>query len=145
MVQMGMIKTTMDLLYKPDSSITRLLVMLLVNLTQLDYGISSLLQVLSVSFYASVLCHHCLCSLLILYVRFLWRYHNLLCALRWQHHDIVYCAKYPISILGICLFVRLRMSRYKGCMLWSLWDPSVDPQVKLAVILLLSVWVCCSS
>ncbi|KAK9192061.1 hypothetical protein WN943_020677 [Citrus x changshan-huyou] len=45
MVQMGMIKTAMDLLYKPDSSITRLLVMLLVNLTQLDYGISSLLQV----------------------------------------------------------------------------------------------------
>lgn len=45
MVQMGMIKTAIDLLYKPDSSITRLLVMLLVNLTQLDYGISSLLQV----------------------------------------------------------------------------------------------------
>ncbi|XP_031276972.1 protein HGH1 homolog isoform X2 [Pistacia vera] len=44
MVQMGMIKTVMDLLYKPDSSITRLLVMLLVNLTQLDDGISSFLQ-----------------------------------------------------------------------------------------------------
>ncbi|KAL5759538.1 hypothetical protein ACOSQ2_018376 [Xanthoceras sorbifolium] len=44
MVEMGMIKTIMDLLYKPDSSITRLLVMLLVNLTQLDQGISSLLQ-----------------------------------------------------------------------------------------------------
>ncbi|KAJ0037502.1 hypothetical protein Pint_22750 [Pistacia integerrima] len=47
MVQMGMTKTVMDLLYKPDSSITQLLVMLLVNLTQLDDGISSLLQVLS--------------------------------------------------------------------------------------------------
>ncbi|XP_010527895.1 PREDICTED: protein HGH1 homolog [Tarenaya hassleriana] len=45
MVQMGMIKVAMDLLYKPDSSITRLLVMLLVNLTQLDDGISSLLQI----------------------------------------------------------------------------------------------------
>ncbi|KAJ4711335.1 ARM repeat superfamily protein [Melia azedarach] len=44
MVRMGMIKTAMDLLYKPDSTITRLLVMLLVNLTQLDDGISSLLQ-----------------------------------------------------------------------------------------------------
>lgn len=44
MVEMGMIKTVMDLLYKPGSSITRLLVMLLVNLTQLDKGISSLLQ-----------------------------------------------------------------------------------------------------
>lgn len=50
MVQMGMIKTVMDLLYKPDSSSTRLLVMLLVNLTQLDDGISSLLQVLSFIF-----------------------------------------------------------------------------------------------
>ncbi|KAJ0094883.1 hypothetical protein Patl1_15916 [Pistacia atlantica] len=46
MVQMGMIKTVMDLLYKPDSSITQLLVMLLVNLTQLDDGISSSLRVL---------------------------------------------------------------------------------------------------
>ncbi|KAK0573621.1 hypothetical protein LWI29_011044 [Acer saccharum] len=44
MVEMGMIKTVMDLLYKPDSGITQLLVMLLVNLTQLDEGISSLLQ-----------------------------------------------------------------------------------------------------
>ncbi|XP_021890523.1 protein HGH1 homolog [Carica papaya] len=44
MVEMGMIKIAMDLLYKPDSSISRLLVMLLVNLTQLDDGISSLLQ-----------------------------------------------------------------------------------------------------
>lgn len=46
MVEMGMIKTAMDVLYKPDSSVTRLLVMLLVNLTQLDSGIVSLLQVL---------------------------------------------------------------------------------------------------
>ncbi|KAJ6859224.1 hypothetical protein NC652_041494 [Populus alba x Populus x berolinensis] len=45
MVEMGMIKTAMDVLYKPDSSITRLLVMLLVNLTQLDTGIVSLLQI----------------------------------------------------------------------------------------------------
>ncbi|KAE8666060.1 ARM repeat superfamily protein isoform 2 [Hibiscus syriacus] len=44
MVEMGMIKIAMDLLSKPGSSITRLLVMLLVNLTQLDDGISSLLQ-----------------------------------------------------------------------------------------------------
>ncbi|KAE8734280.1 ARM repeat superfamily protein isoform 2 [Hibiscus syriacus] len=46
MVEMGMIKIAMDLFYKPGFSITRLLVMLLVNLTQLDDGISSLLQVL---------------------------------------------------------------------------------------------------
>ncbi|XP_022733735.1 protein HGH1 homolog isoform X1 [Durio zibethinus] len=45
MVEMGMIKVAMDLLYKPGSSIMRLLVMLLVNLTQLDDGISSLLQI----------------------------------------------------------------------------------------------------
>lgn len=45
MVEMGMIKVAIDLLYKPGSSITQLLVMLLVNLTQLDDGISSLLQV----------------------------------------------------------------------------------------------------
>ncbi|XP_052305302.1 protein HGH1 homolog isoform X3 [Populus trichocarpa] len=45
MVEMGMIKAAMDVLYKPDSSITRLLVMLLVNLTQLDSGIVSLLQI----------------------------------------------------------------------------------------------------
>ncbi|KDP41187.1 hypothetical protein JCGZ_15594 [Jatropha curcas] len=44
MVETGMIQMAMDLLYKPDSSITRLLVMLLVNLTQLDAGIQSLLQ-----------------------------------------------------------------------------------------------------
>ncbi|KAJ6763938.1 PROTEIN HGH1-like protein [Salix purpurea] len=45
MVEMGMIKTAMEVLYKPDSSIARLLVMLLVNLTQLDSGIVSLLQI----------------------------------------------------------------------------------------------------
>lgn len=44
MVTIGMVKTAMDLLYKPDTSITRLLVMLLVNLTQSDVGIASLLQ-----------------------------------------------------------------------------------------------------
>ncbi|GLU09406.1 hypothetical protein SLE2022_262700 [Rubroshorea leprosula] len=44
MVETGMIKMAMDLLYKPDSCITQLLVMLLVNLTQLDAGISSLIQ-----------------------------------------------------------------------------------------------------
>ncbi|KAE8716090.1 ARM repeat superfamily protein isoform 2 [Hibiscus syriacus] len=46
MVEMGMIKIAMDLLYKPGSSITRLLVMLLVNITQLNDGVSSSLQVL---------------------------------------------------------------------------------------------------
>lgn len=45
MIQMGLIKVAMDMLYKPESCITRLLVMLLVNLTQLDDGVSSLLQV----------------------------------------------------------------------------------------------------
>ncbi|KAJ4846377.1 hypothetical protein Tsubulata_039925, partial [Turnera subulata] len=44
MVGLGLIRTAMDVLYKPESSITRLLVMLLVNLTQLDAGISALLQ-----------------------------------------------------------------------------------------------------
>ncbi|XP_059448444.1 uncharacterized protein LOC132179701 isoform X1 [Corylus avellana] len=44
MVEMGTIKMIMEILYKPDSSITRLLIMLLVNLTQLDDGIASLLQ-----------------------------------------------------------------------------------------------------
>ncbi|XP_015895082.3 uncharacterized protein LOC107428987 [Ziziphus jujuba] len=44
MIEMGMIKTAMDVLYKPESSFNRLLVMLLVNLTQLDAGITSLLQ-----------------------------------------------------------------------------------------------------
>ena len=45
MVEMGMIKIAMDMLYKPESSIRQLLVMLLVNLTQLDAGITALLQV----------------------------------------------------------------------------------------------------
>ncbi|XP_021722906.1 protein HGH1 homolog isoform X1 [Chenopodium quinoa] len=45
MVSIGMVKKAMDLLYKPESAIRRLLVMLLVNLTQLDAGIASLLQV----------------------------------------------------------------------------------------------------
>ncbi|XP_047342612.1 uncharacterized protein LOC124946091 [Impatiens glandulifera] len=45
MVSMGMIKTVMDILYKPDACITRLLVMLLVNLTRIDTGIAALLQV----------------------------------------------------------------------------------------------------
>ncbi|KAM7464525.1 hypothetical protein LguiA_032646 [Lonicera macranthoides] len=44
MVDMGMIQIATDMLYKKDSEITRLLVMLLVNLTQLDAGIDSLLQ-----------------------------------------------------------------------------------------------------
>lgn len=46
MIQMGLIKVAMDMLYMPESCITRLLVMLLVNLTQLDDGVSSLLQVI---------------------------------------------------------------------------------------------------
>ncbi|KAL2344567.1 hypothetical protein Fmac_005852 [Flemingia macrophylla] len=44
MVRAGLVKTTMDVLYKPDCGIARLLVMLLVNLTQLDSGVASLLQ-----------------------------------------------------------------------------------------------------
>lgn len=60
MVEMGTIKMIMEILYKPDSSITRLLIMLLVNLTQLDDGIASLLQVcmLVLSMIANYL--HCL-------------------------------------------------------------------------------------
>lgn len=45
MISLGMVKKAMELLYKPESAIRRLLVMLLVNLTQLDAGIASLLQV----------------------------------------------------------------------------------------------------
>lgn len=52
MVRMGMIKSAMEMLYKKDSEITRLLVMLLVNLTQLDAGIDSLLQVPSLCSYS---------------------------------------------------------------------------------------------
>ncbi|KAL6566471.1 hypothetical protein OROGR_002086 [Orobanche gracilis] len=44
MVEMGIIKTVMDIMYNQDCDITHLLVMLLVNLTQLDVGIESLLQ-----------------------------------------------------------------------------------------------------
>lgn len=53
MVAMGMIKTDMDILYKQVSRLTQLLVMLLVNLTQLDAGIASLLQVLLFNSYFS--------------------------------------------------------------------------------------------
>nr|GEU70807.1 hypothetical protein [Tanacetum cinerariifolium] len=45
MIEMGVIKVTMDMLYKQGCDITGLLVMLLVNLTQLDAGVESLLQV----------------------------------------------------------------------------------------------------
>nr|POE64724.1 protein hgh1 like [Quercus suber] len=44
MVEMGKVKIAMEILYKPESGISKLLVMLLVNLTQLDAGIASLLQ-----------------------------------------------------------------------------------------------------
>ncbi|KAL0003913.1 hypothetical protein SO802_011474 [Lithocarpus litseifolius] len=44
MVEMGMVKIAMEILYKPESGISKLLVMMLVNLTQLDAGIASLLQ-----------------------------------------------------------------------------------------------------
>ncbi|KAL8161519.1 hypothetical protein V2J09_013008, partial [Rumex salicifolius] len=44
MVSMGMIKIVMELLYKQVPFVARLLVMLLVNLTQLDAGVTSLLQ-----------------------------------------------------------------------------------------------------
>ncbi|KVI05534.1 Armadillo-like helical [Cynara cardunculus var. scolymus] len=44
MIEMGIIKVTMDILYKQGCDITGLLVMLLVNLTQLDAGVESLLQ-----------------------------------------------------------------------------------------------------
>lgn len=45
MIEMGVIKVTMDMLYKQGCDITGLLVMLLVNLTQLEAGVESLLQV----------------------------------------------------------------------------------------------------
>lgn len=45
MVRMRLVETAMEVLYKPECGITRLLVMLLVNLTQLDAGTASLLQV----------------------------------------------------------------------------------------------------
>ncbi|PWA70067.1 ARM repeat superfamily protein [Artemisia annua] len=45
MIEMGVINVTMDMLYKQGCDIIGLLVMLLVNLTQLDAGVESLLQV----------------------------------------------------------------------------------------------------
>ncbi|KAJ0724871.1 putative protein HGH1, armadillo-like helical, protein Hgh1 [Helianthus annuus] len=45
MIEMGLIKITMDVLYKQGCEIVGPLVMLLVNLTQLDAGVESLLQV----------------------------------------------------------------------------------------------------
>ncbi|XP_073130700.1 uncharacterized protein [Henckelia pumila] len=44
MVEMGIIKTSVDILYRKDCDITHLLIMLLVNLTRLDSGIEYLLQ-----------------------------------------------------------------------------------------------------
>ncbi|KAM0020106.1 putative protein HGH1, armadillo-like helical, protein Hgh1 [Helianthus debilis subsp. tardiflorus] len=44
MIEMGLIKITMDVLYKQGCEIVGPLVMLLVNLTQLDAGVESLLQ-----------------------------------------------------------------------------------------------------
>lgn len=45
MVSMGMIKTVMEVLYKQEPVVMRLLVMFLVNLTQSDAGIDLLLQI----------------------------------------------------------------------------------------------------
>lgn len=45
MVEMGIVKIVMDILYKIHCDIKHLLVMLIVNVTQLDAGIESLLQV----------------------------------------------------------------------------------------------------
>ncbi|XP_076928635.1 uncharacterized protein LOC143592648 [Bidens hawaiensis] len=45
MIEIGLIKITMDVLYKQGCEITGPLVMLLVNFTQLDAGVESLLQV----------------------------------------------------------------------------------------------------
>lgn len=45
MIEIGIVKVTMDILYKQGCDIVGLLVMLLVNLTQLDSGVESLLQV----------------------------------------------------------------------------------------------------
>ncbi|KAL5992119.1 hypothetical protein ACLOJK_013034 [Asimina triloba] len=44
MISMGVVKTVMEILYKQECTIKRLLVMLLVNLTQSDSGVASLLQ-----------------------------------------------------------------------------------------------------
>lgn len=46
MVDLDMVKTAVEILFKQGCDITELLVMLLVNLTQLDAGIESLLQVI---------------------------------------------------------------------------------------------------
>lgn len=46
MVDLDMVKTAAEILFKQGCDITELLVMLLVNLTQLDAGIESLLQVI---------------------------------------------------------------------------------------------------
>ena len=51
MVDTGVVETEMQILYKENCEITGLLVMLLVNLTQLDAGIDSLLQVSPLYFY----------------------------------------------------------------------------------------------
>lgn len=51
MVEMHMVRTSMETLYKQDCEITSLLIMLLVNLTQLDAGIDFLLQVNSHLFF----------------------------------------------------------------------------------------------
>lgn len=52
MVEMHMVRTSMETLYKQDCEITSLLIMLLVNLTQLDAGIDSLLQVNLILFFS---------------------------------------------------------------------------------------------
>ncbi|CAJ1939851.1 unnamed protein product [Sphenostylis stenocarpa] len=44
MVRLGLVRTTMDVMYKPECGIAQLLVMLLVNLTQLDAGVAAVLQ-----------------------------------------------------------------------------------------------------
>lgn len=60
MVEMSIVKIVMDILYKIDCDIKHLLVMLIVNITQLDAGIESLIQVafcyLLMAFRFSLLC-----------------------------------------------------------------------------------------
>lgn len=51
MVEMGMVKMVMEVLYKKDCEIIHFLVMLLVNLTQLDAGVDSLIKVISCSLF----------------------------------------------------------------------------------------------
>lgn len=55
MVRLRLVETAMDVLYKPECCIIRLLVMLLVNLTQLDSGTASLLQVCFYSFIVKII------------------------------------------------------------------------------------------